>query len=334
MSLYELRDLRKTYDGETVLEIDDLGLEEGSVHAVVGANGAGKTTLLDILAFLSPPTSGILRFDSRPVRFRESKLVELRRQVVLVDQSPVLFTTTVSKNLALGLALRRVERRDRDARARRALEQVGLAHLAHRDATGLSGGETQRVAIARALALRPRVLLCDEPTASVDGEHRAPILDLLRRLNESEGLTIVLTTHDREQARALTDRVIVLDRGRRAFDGAIVLGARLAATDTAGQRRVDIEGLPLAVIASDRPAGPARVAIDPRAVEIHPGDAAAATPTARVVRATLEGDRVRLTVDHPTGLEIVLPLEQHRRSPVHVGDRVTVYVPPEAARIL
>ena len=106
MSLFSLADVTRGYDRRTVLDIPKLDIEENRIHALLGPNGAGKTTLLNILGFLEPPTTGEIHFRSKPVRFIEAELQQLRRSAVLVDQHPILFSTTVYKNLEFGLKIR------------------------------------------------------------------------------------------------------------------------------------------------------------------------------------------------------------------------------------
>ena len=172
MMLYQLTSLRQQFNNRVVLDIDQMEIEAGSMHALLGPNGAGKTTLLDILAFLVPPASGTLLFQGNPVDPARSDLLALRRRVVLVDQHPIMFSTTVRGNIEFGLKIRGLSGAERGWRVDEALATVGLERYREARAPELSGGETQRLALARALALRPEVLLCDEPTASVDAENQ------------------------------------------------------------------------------------------------------------------------------------------------------------------
>ena len=176
MTLYRLTDVTRVFDDRTVVDIPALSIEAGGRYALLGPNGAGKTTLLDILAFLERPTTGTIAFRSKPVDFSRQRLRRLRQQVVMVAQSPILFTTTVFQNVAFGLKVRKIRGKERRKRVEDALEQVGMAAFSGAMAHRLSGGETQRVALAQALAVSPKVLLCDEPTANVDAEHQAGIM--------------------------------------------------------------------------------------------------------------------------------------------------------------
>ncbi|MEW6671178.1 MAG: ATP-binding cassette domain-containing protein [Thermodesulfobacteriota bacterium] len=214
MTLYRLSQLTKTYNDRTVLDIPFLEIEGGKIYALMGPNGAGKTTLLNILAFLDVPTGGSLYFNSRPVQFSDAALQPLRKEVAMVDQHPILFTTTVYKNLEFGLKVRKIARGERERMINEALEMVGMQEFAQAPAHRLSGGETQRVALARAFAVAPKVLLCDEPTANVDEENQAIILRILKQINELKGISILFTTHDRSQALSLAQEILLLNRGR------------------------------------------------------------------------------------------------------------------------
>ncbi|MDA3831949.1 MAG: ABC transporter ATP-binding protein [Spirochaetales bacterium] len=168
MKAYSLNHLTKAYNGRPILDIDHLELEAGQIYGLLGPNGAGKTTLLNILGFLDQPTSGRVDFLGKAVRFQETAMQPLRKEVVVVDQYPVLFTTSVYSNLEFGLKLRKVAKVQREKIIDEVLDLVDMTSYKHVPAHTLSGGETQRIALARALALSPKVFLCDEPTASVD----------------------------------------------------------------------------------------------------------------------------------------------------------------------
>lgn len=215
--IYNISQLTKIYGARTVLDIPWLKIEQGWIYALLGANGAGKTTLLNILGFLEIPTNGNIIFRSNKVQFTESSLHPLRKTVVIVDQHPILFTTTVYKNLEFGLKIRNIPKNERELIIKESLELVGMRHLASAPAHRLSGGETQRVAIARALAVNPEVLLCDEPTSSVDADNQVAIINILRQINELKKITILFTTHDRLQVSSLAHHTLVLKDGRLAI---------------------------------------------------------------------------------------------------------------------
>ena len=165
------------------MDIPFLELEKSRIYALLGPNGAGKTTLLNILAFLDPPTSGKIRYGSQSVQHQVTNLQALRKSVVMVDQHPILFTTSVYRNLEFGLKIRGLSAKERDRIIAESLDLVGMRDFSGAPAHRLSGGETQRVALARALALCPDVFLCDEPTSGVDVENRQIVVNILRTIN-------------------------------------------------------------------------------------------------------------------------------------------------------
>jgi len=227
--LFSLRGLRKTFDGRTVLRVDSLDIGEGGITVLTGENGSGKTTLLRILNGLLAPTEGEASFRGEPVG-PAGPGSRLRSETVLVHQSPLMFRGTVAQNVGLGLRIRRVPHAEISRRVAESLGLVGLPGIARRGASSLSGGEKQRVAIARALALRPRVLLLDEPTANIDPGFRKSIEELLRSLAES-GTTLVICSHDRELAYRLSDRLIALEAGSPRECRENVIRGRVLRTD-------------------------------------------------------------------------------------------------------
>ena len=178
--------------------------------ALLGPSGSGKSTLLRLLNRLADPDEGVVRFHGTDVRALDP--LELRRRVGLVPQLPAPVPGTVAENVTYGPALL-----GRDVDPGPPLEQAGLDRsFADRDAARLSVGEQQRVMLARALALEPEVLLLDEPTAALDELATAAVERALDRLRGRSGLSLVLVTHDRSQARRLSGRVVELRDGRAA----------------------------------------------------------------------------------------------------------------------
>ena len=168
--MYRLDSIRKCYGSNVALDIDELTIGEGRLYTLTGANGAGKSTLLNILAFLSPPTSGEIFYSGKRVDWNHGSMEEYRRKVTLLHQSPYLFEGTVYDNVAFGLKARGIQGEAQRRRVDKALDTAGLPGFRDRKARELSGGEAQRVAMARALVLEPEVLLLDEPLANIDRE--------------------------------------------------------------------------------------------------------------------------------------------------------------------
>jgi len=190
---------------------------------IVGPSGSGKSSLLRLLNRLDEPTSGTVYLDG--LDYRQLPPRELRRRVGMVTQRPYLFPGDVASNLRFGPAQRGESVSDADIT--RLLEQVGLPGFAAQEVSVLSGGEQQRVSLARTLANHPEVLLLDEPTSALDEESKLGIEELIGSLVHEHGLTCVLVTHDRDQARRRCQRVVLLEAGRLVQSGAAVevLGA-------------------------------------------------------------------------------------------------------------
>ncbi len=216
--VYRLEDVWLGYEGRMVLQGIEISLYPGQCYALVGPNGAGKSTLLRLLALLVPPTRGRLFFQGTEVS-QIADPVAVRRHLGMVSQQPWLFRGRVSANLEAGLRFRGVRRRERQAMVQRVAREFGLEPFLGRTVQELSGGERQKVALARAMAVDPAVLLLDEPTAHLDVQATAEFEQLLRRSQQRSSLTILLVTHDLEQAMRLADEVLVLRQGRLAHGG-------------------------------------------------------------------------------------------------------------------
>jgi tungstate transport system ATP-binding protein len=214
-SLFELRDVIKKYDERTVLEIPALNLEESTIYALLGPNGSGKSTLLRILNLLEAPTAGKVFFRGiDAARASDSVRLRLRRQMCMVFQHIYMFNTSVYNNVAYGLRLRGLPSQEIGERVEEALSFVGLSEFIQRSAVKLSGGETQRVALARAIAIRPRVLLLDEPTANLDPDSVALIEQLIQKVHRELHTTVLLVTHNLFQARRIAEEALLLYQGK------------------------------------------------------------------------------------------------------------------------
>jgi D-methionine transport system ATP-binding protein len=203
----------------------DLSVAHGEIFGIIGRSGAGKSTLLRILNLLERPTAGEVLLEGRVItQLSESQLRRVRQRIGMIFQHfNLLSSRTVYENVRLPLRIAGgLSSREEAARIDAALDFVGLTSLARKYPRQLSGGQRQRVGIARALANRPQLLLCDEATSALDPETTQSILSLLRDINQSLKLTIVLITHGMDVIRAIADRVGVLDQGRIVESGNVV----------------------------------------------------------------------------------------------------------------
>ncbi|MGA9633858.1 MAG: ATP-binding cassette domain-containing protein [Solirubrobacterales bacterium] len=212
MVLFDLEKVRYSRGGKLVLRDLDVRLPVGA-SSIVGPSGSGKSTLLRLLNRLADPDSGRVVYEGKDVR--ELDPLELRREVSLVPQLPALIDGTVHDNVAYGA---RLAGHSFDARS--CLELAGLdPAFEGRDASKLSVGEQQRVMLARALALEPRVLLLDEPTSALDQSARDAVEATLQGLRARTAISIVVVTHDVEQARRLADHVVRIEGGTVTAEG-------------------------------------------------------------------------------------------------------------------
>lgn len=211
--IYQLRHVSQSYQGRTIVQIEQLEIYQGEILALVGPSGAGKSTLLRLLNFLERPEQGLLSFEQSSLNGNYPPL-EQRRKVTTVFQTPVLLNRSVAANVAYGLKVRQQDKKLMDRAVTEALERVGLSKLAQQSARTLSGGEAQRVALARALVIQPIVLLLDEPTANLDPYNVKLIEEIVAEENRARGTTIVLVTHNIFQAKRLAHRTGLLLEGR------------------------------------------------------------------------------------------------------------------------
>jgi len=222
-AVLETRDLKKHYQmgATTVRALDGVSLtvQEGEFLGLLGTSGSGKSTLLNLIAGLDRATDGSLRiFDQDLSRMSSMELsLHRRRNVGIIFQSFNLVSSmSAAENVALAMMFAGVPRPEREAQAAQLLESMGLGGRQRHRPRELSGGEQQRVAIARALSNKPHLLLADEPTGNLDSRTSAEIMSLLKELNERDGKTIIMVTHDPSLAKQYAHRTVTM------LDGAII----------------------------------------------------------------------------------------------------------------
>jgi len=216
ITLNGINKVYRTREIETLaLENVNMKVEKGEFLSIMGPSGCGKSTLLNLVGLLDTPTSGMLEIDGMTTDgMKDKTLAAFRNKMVgFVFQSfHLIQSLNVIDNVEIPLIYRNVSAKDRHALAKAVLEKVGLSHRLHHMPSELSGGQCQRVAIARAIVGDPEIILADEPTGNLDSKMGAEVMDILQRLNKEEGRTIVMVTHNEEQAKQ-TSRIV------RFFDG-------------------------------------------------------------------------------------------------------------------
>ena len=330
--LYELKNLIKTYDKRTVLNLERLSLEKNKILGLLGPNGAGKTTLLEILAFLIRPSAGDVWFKKEMVNFTNGKLMDLRRKVVLIQQQPLLFTTTVFKNVEYPLKIRKTPKAKRERIVKELLDLVGMGMFTHASAHKLSGGETHRVAIAQALACFPEVILMDEPTASVDVENQINIERIIKEINRKKGISVIFTTHDMIQASRLADETLFLYEGKVAQS--------IYENIFSGQIEVDSKGYKYCVLnsglklrVSSQKVGSIRISIDPKAVKLNQKESSPSTYNSfkgTLIQLADEQTMVRALVDMGIPMSVLIPKEVFKSLHLDLGEEVRLYCPKDS----
>ena len=225
--MIELKHLSKTYrtQEKEIVALEDINLtiNDGEIFGIIGLSGAGKSTLVRCINLLEEPTDGQVIIDGKSVtELSHKELLKLRQSIGMIFQGfNLLAQRSVLNNVCYPLEIAGVGRKEAKARAMELLHMVGLADRANSYPSQLSGGQKQRVAIARALATSPKYLLCDEATSALDPNTTRSILELLREINNSLGVTIVVITHEMKVIDQICDRVAVIDHSRIAEEGKV-----------------------------------------------------------------------------------------------------------------
>ena len=223
MSMLEIRNVHKSFDGQEILKGISLDVEKGDVVAILGPSGSGKTTLLRCINFLEKADAGTLVFDGETFDMPTAKKKEIaavRRKTAFVFQNYNLFQNhTVLDNVTLGLTSgRKMKKEEAEKIAKEALERVGMGDKLDSYPIQLSGGQQQRVAIARGLATSPEIIYFDEPTSALDPELIGEVLSVMRSLAK-EGMTMLVVTHEMEFARNVSNKVIFMEGGNIVEQG-------------------------------------------------------------------------------------------------------------------
>ena len=223
--MIEIKNLNKSFNtaNGTIVALSDINLtiQDGEIFGIIGLSGAGKSTLVRCINLLESPTSGDVILDGRNLtELTRKELLKVRQSIGMIFQGFNLLTQrNILQNVCYPLEIAGVKKQDAVSRAVELLELVGLSDRMKSYPSQLSGGQKQRVAIARALATKPKYLLCDEATSALDPNTTQSILDLLKEINQTMGVTIIVITHEMKVIDQICDRVAVIDNSRIAESG-------------------------------------------------------------------------------------------------------------------
>ncbi|AWX99217.1 sugar ABC transporter substrate-binding protein [Marinomonas primoryensis] len=328
----------KTFGNVTAIDNVSFTIEPGNLVTLLGPSGCGKTTTLRMLAGLEHPTSGRIMIGNKDV----THLPATDRDVSMVFQSYALFPhMTVAENVAYGLSASGVNKVEAKEKSEEGLELVGLEGYGERFPSELSGGQQQRVAVARALVLEPEVLLLDEPLSNLDAKLRRHVREEIRELQQKIGLTAVYVTHDQEEALAVSDRIIVMNRSVIAQEGsprelyeapassfiadfigdANLIDADIIATD-GHTAEVAVGALRCSLPQRDFSKGRVQLAVHPSSVRLSKLDHQSTGLTGNVRRATYLGNQMQYDVDSEVGSLFVVDYRVEQA--ISVGSDVSI----------
>ena len=310
MSVLQIKDVSKVFPGGTrAVDSFSLDVADGELVCLLGPSGSGKSTLLRMVGGFERPSSGLITIDGEDI----THVPPEKRPTGMVFQSHALWThMNVYRNLAFGLKLRKVPAAEIKRKVEGVLELVGLGGYGSRQTTQLSGGQQQRVALARSLVLEPKILLLDEPFASLDQHLRERLREEVRDIQQRLKITTLFVTHGQDEALALADRIVVMRDGRTEQAAAPDLVYREPATPfvagfigtmnlvegTIANGTFTHTGFTVPLAAAD---GPATLAVRPEALDILP---AAGAGMARIHRVTDYGTHAIVDIDLPDGARL------------------------------
>ncbi len=349
MSYLELNHLRKAFGPTVAVERFDLAVERGEFISFLGPSGCGKTTTLRMIAGFEQPTEGSITIDGEDM----THLPPNKRKLGMVFQSYALFPNmTVADNIAFGLKMMKAPHADVQKRVGEMLALIQMSDYGSRYSYQLSGGQQQRVALARALAIQPRVLLLDEPLSALDAKIRDELRNEIRRIQQELGITTIYVTHDQEEALALSDRIVVMNKGRveqmgqpfeiynhpqtefvAKFVGTLSTLRGVAGND--GTVMVNGQSVRLGSLLQNKRAGdPVTLSLRPETIALGNGASGHNTLRATVQNITFLGAIVRVQLGVDGSSFVADSLNSPSFIPPRVGDTVTIGFSPDAVNVV
>jgi len=355
MAFLSLTNVRKVFPNAQTAAVEDftLDVEKGEFVSFLGPSGCGKTTTLRMIAGFETPTAGAIVMDGKEISNERPN----QRNIGMVFQSYALFPNmTVADNIGFGLKVKGAPKTDIKQRVTEMLALIKLEQLGGRYPYQLSGGQQQRVALARAIAIRPKLLLLDEPLSALDAKIRVSLRNEIRAIQRQLGITTIYVTHDQEEALSLSDRVVVMNHGvieqvgqpfeiynfpKTAFTASFVgtLNMHDATVLDAAAGEVRLAGasiaVPLATLGGHRAGDTVKVALRPELLYVHPtGAAVENTLTGVVENVAFLGAvaRIHLAVGDTTIL--VDEFNNPQLSVPAIGSTLTTYFTPESCMVL
>ncbi len=347
MAFLEIQHASKLFAETAAVQDFDLAIERGELVSFLGPSGCGKTTTLRMVAGFEQPTTGRIELDGVDI----TNMPPSKRNVGMVFQAYALFPNmTVGDNVGFGLRVNKRPKEEIDQRVQEMLSLIKMPELGKRYPYQLSGGQQQRVALARALAIKPQVLLLDEPLSALDAKIRVELRYEILRIQQELGITTIYVTHDQEEALALSDRVVVMSAGHMeqvgkpweiynypttefvaGFVGTLnqlrsrVVNAQVGELDYHGQRFK---------VSGELPAGETVIAMlrpEQLRMGVHPGENQL---TGKLISLAFLGAIVRMGVELGEAVVTLDALNERRLALPKVGEPLTISFPPHAAWVM
>lgn len=208
-----IKNLTKTYNNKNILDINKCSIKKGKITGILGSNGAGKSTLINIIAGLLQATNGQVLYNNSTID------KQIFYQMTMVFQKPYLLRNTVYNNIAYPLKVRKLSKETISSKVKRIINQMDLDYITWEKAWKISGGEAQKVALARALVFEPSLLILDEPTSNIDPVSIFTMEKMIKKVRHEKGITVIIVTHNLQQAKRLCDELIFMHKGKIVEQG-------------------------------------------------------------------------------------------------------------------